>query len=154
MNVAKFGQCWPHSACFVGNKKCCWIYNGLPLGLTLIVYFVYETFLSMNWGSHFNQFSKNVVKFVDIFSSLRILTQNSNILELQWSCEIKSWKIVSFQKGTAWTMMERFIVQLFLFCKQCKIINLNLNFVSKETKRNCQGIQSFFFSLSLHPILD
>ena len=37
-----------------------------------------------------NLIFKTVLKFVNIFSSLRIWAQNSNILALPWSCGIKS----------------------------------------------------------------
>ena len=96
-NVAKFWICEPNSSCFVQNNlqrihlwtnQFCLYYD---LMFTILINYL------------------NVSKLVNILTSLRVLTRNSEILALQWSCGIKGWvwpksgtffcPIASFQKA-------------------------------------------------------
>ena len=106
-NVAKFWICEPNSSCFVQN-------NLQRIHLWTNQFCLYYDLMFTSLINY-----QNVLKLVNIFSSLRVLTRNLEIVALPWSCGIKS---------RVWPKSSHFFTQLFPFKKD----NEAFFFVSKE----------------------
>ena len=111
-NVVKFWICEPNSSCFVQNNL-----QRIPFMTNMYFFNQFCLYYDLMFTSLINY--QNVLKLVNIFSSLRVLTRNLEIVALPWLCGIKS---------RVWPKSSHFFAQLFPFKKD----NEAFFFVSKE----------------------